>query len=686
MTNQLRKKRLANQLTNQINRNIEAKLQNNLQNFFETLKQKVLVAFDEYYNETFLLQGHVDLILAPIHEAEQEYYELLLNANREMYNRGKQQGERLVSNAHRNSMKAKKKTVDFLHDKDKPLELFGTIQSSEEYLEQYTFTATEKTMSRVDGEINKILTDGYKEGWGVKDVRNRIMERYGQFSSWEANRIARTEMQTAHNMGVMQSFQELGVEYKEWRSAHDGRVRTSHIYMDGEIAPLDEPFSNGLMYPGDKSGRIEEWINCRCSMVPYLMPPGSVAPVGQGTFRASDLVSVSEPDYGRLLKEHTGGQLNWQQYKQVLHGKPVNVGVGATVQAINEPTEEQLKSNLTKEELEEVRWAKSVLSKDFHTVQMKERAKNTLTDLYGKALSKPTALKPKPVETPKPTVKEPVKPKTPAMSETNRINHMTSDELYESMTKADKKKYDKFKQRLENGRKYDYKPIIEKNLLEIRKLEQKQRDKLLKRTKPRQKPKPSPYERTLDKIHKDIDIPTEELIPELEKWIGKRCKNTAEFGYNFDVKTGKIIGGVKDGEIRGKKGHITMRDIGEGTGSIHSHPRNGMSAPSVEDLETFRCKQQDHHIMVSEHELWYVKATDRFGIGGMGQQLDLQKAHQECKERAYEKVAKEVKRGKIEATEEAIAKQLDKYTGDEILKTFNSPPWNETMTVKRYYL
>lgn len=298
------------------------------------MKQKVLVAFDEYYNETFLLQGHVDLILAPIHEAEQEYYELLLKSNQEMYNRGKQQGERLVSNAHRNSMKAKKKTVDFLHDKDKPLELFGTIQSSEEYLEQYTFTATEKTMSRVDGEINKILTDGYKEGWGVKDVRNRIMQRYDQFSSWEANRIARTEMQTAHNMGVMQSFQELGVEYKEWRSAHDSRVRTSHIYMDGEIAPLDEPFSNGLMYPGDKSGRIEEWINCRCSMVPYLMPPGSVAPVGRGTFRASDLVSVSEPNYGKLLKEHTGGVLNWQQYKQVLHGKSLEqVLTGATVQA-----------------------------------------------------------------------------------------------------------------------------------------------------------------------------------------------------------------------------------------------------------------------------------------------------------------------------------------------------------------
>ena len=89
--------------------------------------------------------------------------------------------------------------------------------------------------------------------------------------------------------------------------------------------------------------------------------------------------------------------------------------------------------------------------------------------------------------------------------------------------------------------------------------------------------------------------------------------------------------------------------------------------------------------MVSEQEIWYVKATDNFGIGGMGQQLDLQSAHKACRDRAFETVSKLVKKGKIEATEDALAKALDKYTGDEILKTFNKPPWNKTLTVKRYY-
>jgi hypothetical protein len=89
--------------------------------------------------------------------------------------------------------------------------------------------------------------------------------------------------------------------------------------------------------------------------------------------------------------------------------------------------------------------------------------------------------------------------------------------------------------------------------------------------------------------------------------------------------------------------------------------------------------------MMSEHEVWYVKATDSFGKSAYGQQLDLQSAHKACRDRAFETVSKLVKKGKIEATEEALAKALDKYTGDEILKTFNKPPWNKTLTIKRYY-
>ena len=313
----VKRRKLANQLTQLINRNIEDELKDNLQNFFETLKGRVLDAFDEYYSDTLFLKGQLDLILAPIHEAHQEYYNLLMDKNLEMFHRGELQAERLTP---KGALKATK-PISFQHEKDKYTTHFGTLEFSEDYLQEYTFTASEVTMQRVDREINRILTDGYREGWGVKDVRNRIMERYDQFKGWEANRIARTEMQTAHNMGMMNRYQELNVEYVEWRSAHDKRTRRSHSLLDGEIIRLGDKFSNGLRYPGDKSGPIEEWINCRCSTVPYLLPPGTRAPTGRAQFRDNEVWGMKEPNYDELLLKETGGRLNWRQYQQILQGK-----------------------------------------------------------------------------------------------------------------------------------------------------------------------------------------------------------------------------------------------------------------------------------------------------------------------------------------------------------------------------
>lgn len=353
------------------------------------------------------------------------------------------------------------------------------------------------------------------------------------------------------------------------------------------------------------------------------------------------------------------------------------------------PPDEQLKTNLSKGDMEMVDWARNILKNPKMGTKQKNYAQKRLDELYQKALGTTETIE-KPQTKPKTTSKS---KKTSSQPNTS-VDSMTSQELYESMTKADKKKYDKAKKGLENvnknleqlGESKLLLDIKKKNLLEIQELEQKQREKL--QNKGKRKPKKEPtvkYDRTLDNIYKEVDLPLEKLIPTLEKWIDKRCKNTSEFGYHFNISNGEIIDGLKNGEIRGMKGRISMRDLGEKTGSIHSHPRNGMAAPSIEDLETFRCKKQNHHFMVSEHEIWYVHATDNFGIGAMGQQLDLQKAHKECRDRAFDRVSEDIKKDKIKATEDEIRVKLDEYTGEEILKTFNSPPWSDTMVVKRYY-
>ena len=87
-----------------------------------------------------------------------------------------------------------------------------------------------------------------------------------------AKRIARTEghrIQCQAAMDVCHNAKDRGADVvKQWDSTLDGNTRTSHKgKLDGEIKEIDEPFSNGLMFPGDPSGSAAEVVNCRCALL-----------------------------------------------------------------------------------------------------------------------------------------------------------------------------------------------------------------------------------------------------------------------------------------------------------------------------------------------------------------------------------------------------------------------------------
>lgn len=50
---------------------------------------------------------------------------------------------------------------------------------------------------------------------------------------------------------------------KEWVTGDN--PRPSHAMMDGEVVPIDEPFSNGAMWPGDDILDADESCGCNCS-------------------------------------------------------------------------------------------------------------------------------------------------------------------------------------------------------------------------------------------------------------------------------------------------------------------------------------------------------------------------------------------------------------------------------------
>jgi len=181
---------------------------------------------------------------------------------------------------------------------DDQYNLFGTLSGAEDDLLNRTFEASMGTLMRVDQSIKEIITDGYKTGYGINYVSNKIRERFGQLHGWESKRIARTEIHNAHNRAVMDTYQEYDVQYTMWITTHDKRVRglrkkdkANHVKMDGEIIRLGDTYSNGLKYPGDTDGPLVEWINCRCSNAPYVVPYGYMAPPKQ-QFKETDLIKI----------------------------------------------------------------------------------------------------------------------------------------------------------------------------------------------------------------------------------------------------------------------------------------------------------------------------------------------------------------------------------------------------------
>ena len=159
-----------------------------------------------------------------------------------------------------------------------------------------TFEASQSTMSRMIGDVMNNLSLSAEQGLGIRVAATNLKGVLQSMNDYELLRVARTEIISSQNLSIARTEQELGIEYHQWWTAEDERVRdtaeASHVDMHGQIVRVGDRFSNGLEYPGDRSGNIEEWINCRCRPVPFLMSEGKKAPSGRVHFYEGELVDL----------------------------------------------------------------------------------------------------------------------------------------------------------------------------------------------------------------------------------------------------------------------------------------------------------------------------------------------------------------------------------------------------------
>lgn len=140
-------------------------------------------------------------------------------------------------------------------------------------LAERSFVASEKTIERMKGDVMAILRRGYDEGLGNDAVGKLLRDAFDGMTHQRLEMISRTEIGSAQNLGAMESYIKAEVARVQWLASLDDRTRESHMMEHGRIVKLGEKFPvTGLDYPGDKSGPIEEWINCRCAVAPIANP------------------------------------------------------------------------------------------------------------------------------------------------------------------------------------------------------------------------------------------------------------------------------------------------------------------------------------------------------------------------------------------------------------------------------
>ena len=119
-------------------------------------------------------------------------------------------------------------------------------------------------------QLQSVMLQGLMQGDSIPKLATRLATTVGDRDRKASIRNARTMATGASNAGRVDAYkraQSKGVDMEQmWLATMDNRTRHSHRWLDREVRPAGEAFSNGCEYPGDPKGDPAEIYNCRCSL------------------------------------------------------------------------------------------------------------------------------------------------------------------------------------------------------------------------------------------------------------------------------------------------------------------------------------------------------------------------------------------------------------------------------------
>lgn len=126
---------------------------------------------------------------------------------------------------------------------------------------------------KVSEEITDYVAKRSQEGRRASDISEELQSIYPTMFKNKADLIARTETSKASTALTKARCDNIGINWYEWNTSEDGRVRSSHKHMDTVLINWDNPPSpEKLKGIKSKLGKYHAGCcpNCRCYPAPII--------------------------------------------------------------------------------------------------------------------------------------------------------------------------------------------------------------------------------------------------------------------------------------------------------------------------------------------------------------------------------------------------------------------------------
>jgi len=147
------------------------------------------------------------------------------------------------------------------------------IKARQADIKQINTTTFKKANKKIGLAIEEAIKANATPQEAAKLIKVAIAD-VGEIRKNQSMMIARTETGTISSAVRFDAFRAEGIEYTEWLTANDEKVRETHVAA-GNSGPVlignDFPAVN-MRYPLDPKGLPGEIINCRCVSVPAKAP------------------------------------------------------------------------------------------------------------------------------------------------------------------------------------------------------------------------------------------------------------------------------------------------------------------------------------------------------------------------------------------------------------------------------